>query len=144
MGLAGVRNQEQLCRRGPAVIYWTGPAWIGDSAVQGERPVVVRTLFSSKRRAHFIHVKVGKEQKYGPGSRRGPKPEMTVLARASSNLAVSQSIVTAPRAARDQNIIMIPARLRTKNDSTDEGQKHLSIQPIVRWWGYTTLRIVWQ
>jgi hypothetical protein len=32
------------------------------------------------------YIKVWKEQKYDHGSRRGPKPRMTVLARISSNL----------------------------------------------------------
>jgi hypothetical protein len=44
-------------------------------------------LLSSKRRHHFeTHKRSWKEQNFGHGSRRGPKPRTVVLAKASSNL----------------------------------------------------------
>jgi hypothetical protein len=78
MGPDRARNQEQLCSQGSA-IYWTGHA--------AQSTVVVRPLLSSKRRTHFETSKWSwKEQKYGRGSRRGPKPRMIVLAKAISKL----------------------------------------------------------
>jgi hypothetical protein len=65
--------------------WWVSAGWVGVSEsdsqqscspVEGEWPVVIRPLLSSKR----------KERKYGHGSQWGPKPRMPVLARISSNL----------------------------------------------------------
>jgi hypothetical protein len=53
---------------------------------RGERPAADTPLHSSKRRPHFKTRKSLERKNHGHGSRRDPKPTMTVLARASSNL----------------------------------------------------------
>jgi hypothetical protein len=78
----GTRNQDWLCWWKPAAVYTADR-----SKAVGNRQVAARSLFSSKRRSHFkTHKWSCNEQKYGHGSRQGPKSRMTVLAKAISKL----------------------------------------------------------
>jgi hypothetical protein len=56
------------------------------SLVEGESPIVVRSLLSSKRMPHF-KIRISLERiKYGHGIRQDPKPRTVVPARSSSSL----------------------------------------------------------
>jgi hypothetical protein len=62
-------------------------AWLRAHSCWNTGQQMYRLLLSSKRRPCFqTHKWSWKEQEFGHGSRRGPKPNTTVLARTSSNL----------------------------------------------------------
>jgi hypothetical protein len=70
-------------------VFWVSERQLGasnHSSLDKEWPVLVRTLLSSKRKPHFKTRKSWERKKNGHGSQAGPKPRMTVLARASRNL----------------------------------------------------------
>jgi hypothetical protein len=97
---------------------WASDNQQSHSPVEGEWQVVVRPLLSSNRRPHFGTHKVWKEQKYGHGSQWGPKPRLTVLARASSSLLDGPWV---PQDSKSKMTVLARPAVIYATNSTDIG-----------------------